>query len=78
MEALAVLTVLLMLLGVLVAILWILLPFAVFGMKPLLRTAIEQQRRTNELLARLDASQKSEPAFHDTEPGLSPRNSPRL
>jgi Tfp pilus assembly protein PilX len=77
-EGLAGLTVLLVLLGVLVAILWILLPFAVFGMKPLLRTVVEQQRRTNELLARIDASQKSESAFHDTEPGLSPRKAPRL
>ena len=29
---------------------WIVLPFAVFGLKSLLRDAIRQQQRTNELL----------------------------
>ena len=33
------------------AILWILVPFAVFGIKPLLRTLIAEQRRTYESLA---------------------------
>ena len=33
------------------AILWILVPFAVFGIKPLLRTLITEQRRTYESLA---------------------------
>jgi hypothetical protein len=33
-----------------IAVLWILLPFAVFGMKALLRQAIAEQRRSNELL----------------------------
>lgn len=33
------------------AILWILVPFAVFGTKPLLRTLIAEQRRTYEMLA---------------------------
>lgn len=34
-----------------VSILWILVPFAVFGIKPLLRELIAEQRRTNELLS---------------------------
>lgn len=29
---------------------WIILPFAVFGLKSLVRDAIRQQQRTNELL----------------------------
>jgi hypothetical protein len=33
-----------------IAVLWILLPFAVFGMKALLRQAIHEQRRTVDLL----------------------------
>ncbi len=34
-------------------IVWILLPFAVFGIKDLLRQMLAEQRRTNELLARV-------------------------
>lgn len=34
---------------------WIVLPFAVLGTKPLLRELVSEQRRTNELLARLAA-----------------------
>lgn len=38
-------------LGLLVlVVVWIVLPFAVFGLKPLLRELIREQRRTNELL----------------------------
>lgn len=33
-----------------VTIFWILVPFAIFGIKPLLRELIDQQKRTNELL----------------------------
>lgn len=40
----------LMLFGILVAILWVLMPFAIFGTKDLLRTLIQEQKRTNELL----------------------------
>jgi hypothetical protein len=32
------------------AILWILVPFAIFGIKPLLRELIAEQRKTQELL----------------------------
>lgn len=34
----------------LIAILWILMPFAIFGTKDLLRQLIREQRKTNELL----------------------------
>ncbi|MGJ7499883.1 hypothetical protein ACSFBF_05945 [Variovorax sp. ZT5P49] len=40
----------LMLFGILVAILWVLMPFAIFGTKDLLRTLIQEQKRTNDLL----------------------------
>lgn len=33
-----------------VAIFWFLVPFAIFGIKPLLQELIAQQKRTNELL----------------------------
>lgn len=41
---------LMVLLGTVLAIAWILLPFAMFGMKPLLRQLVTEQQRTNELL----------------------------
>lgn len=37
-------------LALILVIIWIALPFAVFGIKPLLRQLIQEQRRTNELL----------------------------
>jgi hypothetical protein len=39
------------LLGVFVLIAWILLPFAMFGIKPLLRELIATTKETNRLLA---------------------------
>lgn len=51
------------------AILWILVPFAIFGIKPLLRDLFHEQRRTNEALLHL---QKQVAAFamqmRDTPP----------
>ncbi|MBI3707296.1 MAG: hypothetical protein HY246_06415 [Proteobacteria bacterium] len=44
------------LLAIAIAVLWILMPFAIFGTKPLLQQVIDQQRRTNELLTQLQAS----------------------
>lgn len=35
------------------AILWLLVPFAVFGIKGLLRQLLAEQRRTNELLSQI-------------------------
>jgi len=34
-------------------ILWVALPFSIFGIKDLIREAIEDQKKTNELLQRL-------------------------
>jgi len=39
--------------GLIVLVLWVLLPFALFGVKPLLRQLVHEQRRTNELLYRM-------------------------
>lgn len=42
------------------AVLWILVPFAIFGIKPILRDLFHEQRRTNEALLHL---QKQVAAF---------------
>lgn len=36
--------------GILVAVLWVLMPLAIFGTNDLLRTLIKEQKRTNDLL----------------------------
>lgn len=46
--------------GLILAVLWIALPFAVFGAKGLLKTMIHEQRRTNELLTALGQQQADE------------------
>ncbi len=43
----------------LLIVLWLLLPFSVFGIKGLIREAIEEQKRTNELLTKILDSLKS-------------------
>ncbi len=35
---------------IVLTMLWIFVPFAIFGIKPLLRELVDQQKRTNELL----------------------------
>ncbi len=42
--------------GLILTVLWILVPFALFGIKPLLRELIAEQRRANELSARIAAA----------------------
>ncbi|HYB11101.1 MAG TPA: hypothetical protein VEJ16_15670 [Alphaproteobacteria bacterium] len=42
------------------AVLWFCLPFAVFGVKPLLREVLEQQRQTNEYLRKLTTPKTDE------------------
>lgn len=42
--------VVLVVLGVVLLVLWVLLPFAVFAMKDVLRKLLKEQQRTNELL----------------------------
>lgn len=43
-----------------IAVLWILMPFAVFGLKDLTRDAIAQQRKTNQLLEQMIAQRNKE------------------
>lgn len=42
--------------GLILTVLWILVPFALFGIKPLLRELVVEQRRANELSARIAAT----------------------
>ena len=42
------------LLAIGISIAWIVLPFAVFGIKPLLRELIEETKKTNALLRRAE------------------------
>ncbi len=44
---------------VLLLVLWILLPFAVFGVKPLIRQVMALQQRTNELLQRAEDDRRA-------------------
>lgn len=39
--------------GVILSILWLLVPFAIFGIKPLLRTLIAEQRKANDGITNL-------------------------
>mgnify|MGYP000479077672 CR=1 FL=1 len=49
-------------LALLVAVLWVLMPFAIFGTKPILRQILEQQQRTNQLLQQQIDNEKSRDA----------------
>lgn len=42
-------------------VLWVLLPFAVFGIKDLAKTLIAEQRKTNDLLARIAGTPIAKP-----------------
>lgn len=61
MEGLAGFVLLLILAGLVLLVVWIILPFAVFGVKPLLRSVLHELRRQNDLLER---------AFPDKRPPL--------
>lgn len=47
---------------IVLAIAWIIMPFAIIGTKPILRELLQEQRRTNELLATLERQQVPGPA----------------
>ena len=51
----------LILFGLLVAVLGLLLPFSVFGVKPLLRELVKQQQRTNALLEKAERERGTPP-----------------
>ena len=59
MEAFGIFGVLLALLGVVIAVLWVFMPFAIFGLKDLTRDLIREQRRTNDLLEKLTTQRSS-------------------
>ena len=52
------------------AILWFILPFAIFGTKPILREILDLQREQTELLEELVAQTSSE--LHAPTPGIRP------
>ena len=69
-----------MMFSVILAILWILVPFAIFGIKPLLRDLIAEQRKTYAALATISqqihtASLLVAPA---STPAAGPSNQPAL
>lgn len=43
---------------VVLGILWIVMPFAIFGTKGILRSILEEQKRTNRLLERIAEASK--------------------
>lgn len=47
--------------AVFIAVLWIALPFAVFGLKPLLRALLDEQKRTNDLLQKRMSTRSNAP-----------------
>jgi hypothetical protein len=54
--------------GIVMAIAWILVPFAVIGLKPLLRTLIAETKRTNALL---EAATRARIGTSDVAPELN-------
>lgn len=54
---------------VVLVIVWIILPFAVIGTKPLLRRILHEQQRTNELLNRLDIAAQQRAAHNADQAG---------
>jgi hypothetical protein len=66
--------VVLALLGVVLAIAWILLPFAMFGMKPLLRELIAETKRTNALLQEVKMAAGVAPVSPSTRVGQPARS----
>jgi predicted PurR-regulated permease PerM len=52
-------------LAFIVAVLWILMPFAVFGTKDLLKQLLREQKRTNDLLAAIGERREELPRLTD-------------
>ena len=53
------LTIVLYVLSAMIAVLWVLMPFAIFASRDLLRKLLREQERTNELLTRLNDSSRT-------------------
>ncbi len=58
----------LVILALIIAVLWIFMPFAIFGSKDLLKELIREQRKTNELLASIAKQQGAAGAGGRVEP----------
>lgn len=58
MEGLAFFYLIAVLFAFVLAICWIILPFALIGTKPILRALLQESKRTNELLERLTAAKQ--------------------
>lgn len=56
--------------GILLSVLWLLVPFAVFGIKPILGRLLAEQRHTNALLTAL--IQQSQVAASSVRTGVAP------
>ena len=63
-------------LAIVVAVCWIILPFAIIGTKPLLREILKEQRATNQLLTRLAANAPTLPPPQTLPPLFSLRKGP--
>ncbi len=65
--------------ALILTILWILVPFALFGIKPLLRELVTEQRRANELAARIAAAPAPAPVVvAPADPRVDSRVDPRV
>lgn len=53
----------LILIGLVISILWICMPFAIFGTKPILRELLAEQRKTNRLLAEAAERARGKPTL---------------
>jgi hypothetical protein len=60
----------LLLLSLVVGILWICMPFAIFGTKPILRELLAEQRKTNKLLAEAAERARGRPGTASRDPFL--------
>lgn len=60
-------------LGLVLAVLWILVPFAIFGMKPLLQSILTELRRANALAEARAPSGVAVPPVATTEAAPEPK-----
>jgi len=59
------------LIGALLGLLWLFVPFAIFGIKGLLQQIVAEQRRTNEILSRVHG-ERLPPAAPEPQPFRAP------
>lgn len=64
--------------ALILTVLWILVPFALFGIKPLLRQLLAEQRRGNELVAARMAATAPQVVVTDARDPRDPRVEPYM